>query len=90
MLLEQVATRLNTTPERLERDSLRAYLERKLRVAESELFLLARRYGVQTIAELDAAVQAGRFHEPDAFEDYFRFDYLEGERESLREMLGQL
>ena len=31
MLLEQVAIRLNTTPERLERDSLRVYLERKLR-----------------------------------------------------------
>ena len=90
MLLEQVATRLNTTPERLERDSLRVYLERKLRVTESELFLLARQYGVQTIIELDVAVQAGRFHEPDAFEDYFRFDYLESERESLREMLSQL
>lgn len=90
MLLEQVATRLNTTPERRERDSLRVYLERKLRVTESKLFLLARRYGVETIAELDAAVQARRFHEPDAFEDYFRFDCLENERESLRELLGQL
>ena len=90
MLLDQVATRLNTTPERLERDSLRVYLERKLRVTESELFLLAERYGVQTVFELDAAVQAGRFHETEAFEDYFRFDYLEDERESLRDLLTQL
>ena len=77
MLLEQVATRLNTTPDRLEHDSLRVYLEHKLRVTESELFLLARGYGVQTISEFDAAVQAGRFHESESFEDYFRFDYLE-------------
>jgi len=90
MLLDQVATRLNTTPERLERDSLRVYLERKLRVTESELFLLAERFGVRTVFELDAAVQAGRFHEPEAFEDYFRFDFLEDERESLRELLTQL
>jgi hypothetical protein len=90
MLLDQVATRLNTTPEQLERDSLRLYLERKLRVTESELFLLAQRYGIQTVFELDTAVQAGRFHEPEAFEDYFRFDYLEGERESLTELLSQL
>ena len=90
MLLDQVAIRLNTTPEQLERDSLRVYLERKLRVTESELFLLAERYGVRTVFDLDAAVQAGRFHEPEAFEDYFRFDYLEGERESLRELLSQL
>ena len=60
------------------------------RVTESELFLRARRYGVQTISELDAAVRACRFHEPESFEDYFRFDYLESERESLRELLGQL
>ena len=90
MLLDQVATRLNTTPERLERDSLRVYLERKLRVTESELFLLAERFGVRTVFELDAAVQAGRFHEPEAFEDYFRFDYLEDQRESLRDLLTQL
>ncbi len=90
MLLDQVATRLNTSPEQLERDSLRVYLERKLRVTESELFTLAERYGVRTVFELDVAVQAGRFHEPEAFEDYFRFDYLEGERESLRELLSQL
>jgi hypothetical protein len=90
MLLDQVATRLHTSPEQLERDSLRVYLERKLRVTESELFTLAERYGVRTVFELDAAVQAGRFHEPEAFEDYFRFDYLEGERESLRELLSQL
>lgn len=90
MLLDQVATRLNTTPEQLERDSLRVYLERKLRFTESELFSLAERYGVRTVFELDAAVQAGRFHEPETFEDYFRFDYLEGERESLRELLSQL
>ena len=30
MLLEQVATCLNTTPDRLEHDSLRVYLEHKL------------------------------------------------------------
>ena len=36
-----------------------------------------RRYSVQTVGEFDAAVQAGRFHEPESFEDYFRFDYLE-------------
>jgi len=90
MLFDQVATHLNTTPERLERDSLRVYLERKLRVTESELFLLAERFGVRTVFELDAAVQTGRFHEPEAFEDYFRFDYLEDQRESLRDLLTQL
>jgi len=90
MLLTEVATKLDMTPERLEQDSLRAYLERKLRVTESELFSLARRYGVQTVFELDRAIQAGRFHEPEAFEDYFRFDYLENEQSSVRELLAKI
>ncbi|MBK9093600.1 MAG: hypothetical protein WAW03_12455 [Anaerolineae bacterium] len=90
MILEQVATRLNTTPAQLERDSLQLYLERKLRLVESELFTLAHRYGVRTVAELDQAVQAGRFHEPEAFDDTFRFDYLEDQRHILLEMMGQL
>ena len=90
MLLEEIASRLHTAPEQLERESLRVYLERRLRLAESELFSLARRYGVQTVFELDQAIQDGRFYEPEAFEDYFRFDYLESERDTLRELLGQL
>ena len=90
MILEQVATRLNTTPAQLERDSLQVYLERKLRLVESELFTLAHRYGVRTVAELDQAVQAGRFHESEAFDDYFRFDYLEDQRRGLLDMMRQL
>ena len=90
MLLERAATRLNIVPEKLERESLQAYLERNLRLVESELFMLAQRYGVQTVEELDKAIQTGRFHEKDTFEEFFRFDYLENERQTLRELLEQL
>lgn len=90
MLLDEVAVRLNLTPAQLERESLRVYLERRLRLVESELFTLAQRFGVETIHELDQAVRAGRFHETDAFEDFFRFDYLEAEIDSLKELLSQL
>lgn len=89
-LLERAATRLNVVPEKLERESLRAYLERNLRLVESELYMLAQRYGVQTVEELDKAIQSGRFHEKDTFEEFFRFDYLENERQTLRELLEQL
>ncbi len=90
MLLDEVAVRLNLTPAQLERESLRVYLERRLRLVESELFALAQQYGVKTVEELELAVQAGRFHEPDSFEDYFRFDFLEAEIDSLQELLAIL
>ena len=37
MLLEKVASQLNIQPETLERESLKIYLERQLRIVESEL-----------------------------------------------------
>jgi len=90
MLIEQVAQRLQTKPEVLERDSLKLYLEKKLRVIESELFLLAHRYGVGGVAELDDMIKGGKFHEDEAFEDYFDFDYLEHERDKFLKLLEDL
>ena len=90
MLLEQVAIQLNILPEQLERESLKVYLQRNLRLIESELFGLARRYGVQSVTELDEKIQQGAFHEKDSFEDYFRFDHLESERRKHLEILETL
>jgi hypothetical protein len=90
MLFEQVATQLNILPDKLERESLRAYLERNLRLIESELFHLAQQYGVQNVAELDEKIQHGTFHENGTFEDFFRFDHLESERRKHVEILAAL
>ena len=90
MLLQQVAEHFAMTPQQIQQESLRLYLERKLCLVESELFTLAQHFGVKTIAELDEAVQAGRFHEAETFESYFRLDYLESERDALHTLLGQL
>lgn len=90
MLIEQVAQRLQTKPEVLERESLKLYLEKKLRVVESELLLLAHRYGVRDVTELDEMIRQGKFHEDEAFEDYFNFDYLEHERDKLLQVSEEL
>lgn len=88
MVLEQVAEHFAMTPQQIQQESLRLYLERKLRLVESELFTLAQHFGVKTIAELDEAVQVGQLHEAETFEGYFRLDYLESERDALHTLLG--
>lgn len=90
MLLEQIATQLNILPEQLERESLKVYVRRSLRLIESELFALAQRYGVHSVTELDEKIQQGAFHENESFDDYFRFDYLESERRKHLEILATL
>jgi hypothetical protein len=69
---------------------LEVFLKRKLKVIESELFLLAKKYGVLDVQEFDKMIQEGRFHEREAFEDYFKFDNLEAERDLLLEHLKSL
>jgi hypothetical protein len=90
MLIEQIAQKLETEPQTLERESLRLYVEKKVRVVESELLRLAHKYGVQNVTELDEMIRQGKYHEDEAFEDYFEFDNLESERDTLVSVLESL
>jgi len=84
-----IALRLGLSPQELERQSLRLFLQQQLRLVESQLLSLARKYGVQTVSELDKLVQKGQIHEAEAFEDYFELDYLEAQRATLLESLQE-
>lgn len=90
MLIEKVAKKLETEPQTLERESLKLYVGKKLRVIESELLQLARQYGVRNVTELDEMIRQGKYHEDEAFEDYFEFDNLESERDTLLSVLESL
>ena len=89
-MYESIAPRLKLSPEELERESLHLFLRHRLRLVESQLLGLARKYSVQTVTELDALVQSGHIHEAEAFEDYFEFDHIEAERDVLLESLKEL
>jgi hypothetical protein len=90
MLVEEIAQKLETEPQTLERESLRLYVQRKIRLIESELLRLAHQYGVQNVTELDEMVRQGKYHEDEAFEEYFEFDNLESERDTLISVLESL
>ncbi len=89
-MYENIAPKLQLSPQELEHASLRLFLNHKLRLVESQLLGLARKYGVQTVAELDELIRSGRVHEAEGFEDYFEFDHLEAEREVLLDSLKEL
>ena len=89
-MYKNIALRLHLSPRELERQSLRLFLRHRLRQVEAQLLSLAHRYGMYTVTELDGLVQSGQVHEAEAFEDYFEFDYLEGERDVLLNSLKEL
>jgi hypothetical protein len=90
MLTHTIAQKLDITPETLEKASLRTYLEARRREIEAQLFFLAKKHGVQTVQEFDAAVRAGRISEANGFEDFFAFDQLEADREKILDALQSL
>lgn len=83
MNLEYLARDLNMRPDALLKESIETFLKHRLKIIESELFLLAKKYGVDNVFEFDRMVREGTLHEDDAFEDYFKFDNLEAERDVL-------
>ena len=88
--LEQIAKDLHMEPEELMKEGLKVFLKQKLKMVEAELFLLAKKYGVDDVFEFDKRVKEGKFHEEDSFEDYFKFDNLEAERDLLLEYMSKI
>jgi hypothetical protein len=82
--IPKIAPILNTTSEELERGSPKTYLHIRLKRCESELFNLARKYGVSSIEDFGEEYKIGNIEEEGTWEDFFRLDHLEAERESIR------
>lgn len=87
MNFQQVSKELNIPSSKLEQESIKTFLEKKLNIIEVELFALSKKYGINNIFEFDKAVKEGKFHEKDSFEDYFKFDHLELERKKIISLL---
>jgi hypothetical protein len=85
--IPKIAPILRITPEELERESLKTYLHIRLKCCESELFNLARKYGVSSIKDFEEDYRRGTIGEERTWEDFFRLDHLEAKRESLKNAL---
>lgn len=88
--IPEIAPILRITQEELERESLETYLHIRLKRCESELFNLARKYGVSSIEDFEEEYKRGNIEEERTWGDFFRLDHLEAERESIREALGEI
>ena len=53
MMYENVALKLQLSPQELARTSVLMYLNHQLRLVESQLLILGQKYGAQTVTELD-------------------------------------
>ncbi len=85
--IPKISTILNIGQEDLEKESLRTYLHIKLRRCESEIFNIAKKYGISSIEEFEERYEKGEIEEEGTWEDFFKLDQLEAEKESIKKAL---
>ncbi len=87
MTIKEVAHQLHLPLQKLEQESVRVYLEQKLRHIEAEIFSMASQHQVKDVFELDQLIQSGRMKEEEGWEDFFELDHLESQRKQIKSLL---
>jgi len=82
-IIEEVARSLNMGRERLERESLKTFLEKELRNIEVEIYKIGAKHGIKSIFELDDKLKMGAITEEEMMDDFMELDYLESRRDNL-------
>ncbi|MFZ2070633.1 MAG: hypothetical protein WAV32_03305 [Halobacteriota archaeon] len=85
--IPKISSILNIGQEDLEKESLKTYLHIKLRRCESEIFNIAKKYGISSIEEFEDRYKKGEIEEEGTWEDFFRLDHLEAEKEAIKRAL---
>ena len=89
-VINVVAKELQMSPDMLITEGVKTYLRQMLAKVESDIFILAKKYGVKNIFEMDSKVKNGFISENDSYEDYFALDNLEADRDKLKKLLREI
>ncbi len=89
-VVDMVAKEFHVSPKELLKDSLKTYLHQKLLKIEANIFIIAKKYGVKDVFELDSKAKKGLVTEKDAYDDYFALDNLEAEKEKIKKLLEKV
>lgn len=90
LAIDQIATQLNLSPEKLLHDSLRAYVAQQQRLAAMDIADLRDRYGVLTPEELNVRIQSGAIYSHPAWEDLIEWEHLVKHLRQLDDLSGAL
>ena len=88
--VKNVAEELSISQDELLQESLKTYLNERLRFVNSERIALCKKFGVSSLKELDDLIVKGHVKEEDILEDFQRVDYLTAEAKKLERMLKEI
>lgn len=87
ILLKEVAEILNLPVRDIERESLRTFLEAKLKKLLIEQLQLTRKYGVKNVDEMENFYIEQKLSEKESLEDYFELSHIDAEIGSVKKAL---
>lgn len=86
-IIPKISFILKIDREKLEKESMRTYLHVKLRHCEAEIFNIAKKYGISSVEEFENLYKRGELEEEGTWEDFFKLDHLEAEKDSLKKAI---
>lgn len=88
--IQTISAEFHLSQETIIQESLKFYLEKKLREIKTEIFKIYGRYRVTSIEALESLFESGTIEEKDALDDYHKLDHLEFKRDELIKILREL
>jgi hypothetical protein len=71
-------------------ESLRSFLEKKLREVSSQYYAIGRKYGVCSVLEMEQLYVSGKIEESVSREDFETLDHLEFKKNEIEQLIGQI
>jgi len=88
--IEDLATKLNLSSDEIIHQSLKTFLEKKLRELKSEIYQIHSKYGVSSVEGLEEKYKKGTIEEKDTWQDLQKLDHLEFKRDEIEKALKEL
>ena len=88
--INDLAEKLNISADEIIRESLKIFLERKLRELKVEIFRIRSKYGISSVEEFEELYKRGEIEEKNTWQDLQRLDHLEFKKNEIENALKNL
>jgi len=85
--IQTISAEFHLSEETVIQESLKVFLEKKLREIKTDIFKLYGKYSITSVEALESRFENGTLEEQDALGDYHKLDHLEFKRDEMMSLL---
>jgi hypothetical protein len=88
--IDSVAETLNLSREEMIHESIKFYLEKKIRELKTDIYRIRTKYGVSSIEDFEEKYKKGEIEEKNSWQEFQTLDHLEFKKDELEKALETL